>query len=36
MLDQQDATPTLPGLRGAHHAGSTGTDHDDIELAATH
>ena len=36
VLDQQNATAALPGLRGAHHACRTGADHDDIERATAH
>jgi hypothetical protein len=31
MLDEQHAAPALAGHRGAHHAGRTGTDDDDVE-----
>ncbi len=32
MIDQDDAFAALAGNCGAHHAGSAGTDHGDIEL----
>ncbi len=30
VLDQQHAAAALAGLRGAHHAGGAGADHDDV------
>ena len=32
MVNEQHAAATLSGLRGAHHAGGTSTNDDDIEL----
>src|SRR5690554_766439 len=35
MVDKQDASAALTGLRGAHHAGCASADHDDIVSVAS-